>query len=234
MTGATRRLVVVAVACTVLPSALHAQTAARKKAMSDRGWGPEYASAKEGAEGVSGWFDELVYGNDTDWDVQSDHCYQHLEDMRRFLDDAPMYWAEGGPGKDGETISLSDGNLVEWIVVFQRDSTRSNEEMLNLLLHEGWHWVHEETEEGTDASKAELCAWIPANEDDDDSGGGNTPRPQTCTETLVWVEPETIPVFVKPEPTDSGSGEPLPGCECVPTPVPGITIEVNSGYWTER
>lgn len=128
----------------------------------------------------------------------------HRDDMESFLGDpdilgtgANMFWAEdqlSGDPRDGQTISASDGNFTHWFVVFQRRS-RTDDEMLNLLLHEGWHWVHEETEEGTAALKAEACAWIPLEEEKpecgagaDCNGGGETPKPKkVCTEQQVYV-----------------------------------------------
>ena len=135
-----------------------------------------------------------------------------------------------------ETVEGPDTVIVSAIILDRPLYAEPHAFVLRVLLHEAAHHAGYGHTGHFTAQQAERCAVLgpPLEEDDDDPGGGNTPRPQTCTETRVWVEPETITVFVKPEATDSGSGEPLPGCECVPTPVPGITIEVDSGYWTEK
>ncbi|MXW68017.1 MAG: hypothetical protein F4Z72_13585 [Gemmatimonadales bacterium] len=122
-------------------------------------------------------------------------CGQHQLDMEKFYNGAPMYWAVDNMddefGRDGQTIRATDGNVVEFLSVFNWERSRSDDEMLNLLLHEGWHWVHKETEEGTDAEDAERCASISLEEDDDDpEGGGETPEEPTtptCTDQQVWV-----------------------------------------------
>ena len=194
----TGRLAVLA--CTVLlPAALHAQgvAAAREKAMRDNNWGPiqqndgtyAYLSARSEAD-MERWRDLL---DKAQWSTVSGiDCEQHQLDMEKFYNGAPMYWAVDvmphSAGRDGQTIRATDGNVVEFLSVFNWEISRSDDEMLNLLLHEGWHWVHKETEEGTDAEDAERCAALSLEEEDDDEpGGGENPTEPVCEEKLVAV-----------------------------------------------
>ena len=181
----TARLAVLAVACAVLlPSELHAQGVppARKQKMREAGWtdrNRDFASARWDEHGRIDEFNRLVA--DARWKTDQT-CTQHKADMKSFLDGAIMYWAEDGVAtREGQTLRLDDGNVVEWLVVFNWDlyDQWNDDAMLNLLLHEGWHWVHKETEEGTAAGKAEDCAWIPNKEDDDNP---SDPGGTTCTE----------------------------------------------------
>lgn len=248
MTGAMRRLAVVAIAFIVLPSALHAQIPElRLKKMIERGWTQltrDFASARWGEHGRIDEFADLVA--DARW-AEDETCQQHKDDMETFLDpngSAIMYWGEHGT-EDGETLRVSDGNVVEWIVMFNWDlyNDWDEERMLRTLLHEGWHWAHKETEEGTAAKNAENCAWIPLEEEDDDEpsqGGGEDPN-EGCEQRQRWVPPVTRDEFRKPESTQS-SGQRYE-TEFEPTYVlPGIvvsasskgrwvTVVVEEGYW---
>jgi len=198
MTGV--RLAVLACAV-LLPAALHAQgvAPAREKAMRDAQWGPirqddgTYAYLSARSDEDMDHFRDLL--DKAQWsDVNGVDCDQHQKDMKKFLNGAPMYWAvdkmsEDG-GRDGQTLRATDGNVVEFISVFEWKS-RSDDGMLNLLLHEGWHWINKETKEGVNALRAERCASMPNEEDDDDpEGGGETPEEPTtptCTDQQVWV-----------------------------------------------
>ncbi len=183
--------------------ALHAQTALHKEKMGDLGWVDPYSNARIGPEGQWGWFRDLL--DDAKWDYSNPTCLQHEQDMEEFIGPSEdkgtrMYWArDRTKRRQGQTISVSYGGQTEWFVVFQR-GTYSDDDMLNLLLHEGWHRIHEETDEGTAAKAAENCAWIPLEEEDDecaaadglaaDCNGGETPEEPTtptCTDQQVWV-----------------------------------------------
>lgn len=202
--------------------ALHAQSALHKEKMGELGWVDPYSNARMGPEGQWTWFRELL--DDAKWDDSNPTCLQHEQDMEEFIGPSEdkgtvMYWArDRTKRRQGQTISVSYGGQTEWFVVFQR-ATYSDDDMLNLLLHEGWHWAHKETAEGTAAKAAENCAWIPLEEEDDecasadgmaaDCNGGGTPKPETCTETQEWVPPVTIEVFVKPESSTLEQGSPV-------------------------
>jgi len=163
MTGV--RLAVLACAV-LLPAALHAQgvAPAREKAMRDAQWGPirqddgTYAYLSARSDEDMDHFRDLL--DKAQWsDVNGVDCDQHQKDMKKFLNGAPMYWAvdkmsEDG-GRDGQTLRATDGNVVEFISVFEWKS-RSDDGMLNLLLHEGWHWINKETKEGVNALRAEF------------------------------------------------------------------------------
>ena len=237
MSGAMSRLAVLAIASVLLPSALHAQTnkadSLRRDAMHKNGWDNPVSALWDEEMGRIDEFTELV--NDARWKTD-ETCQQHKTDMQTFLVGAVMYWAEDRvDSRSGQTLSVTAG-ITEFFVVFNRDlyDKWDEDQMLATLLHEGWHWAHKETVEGTKAGKAESCAWLPLEEEDDDdpNGTGETPTTENCDETLEWVEPVTDEVFVKPPSTqlEGSSLTGLPGVD--PVPISGITVSAESkGEW---
>ena len=188
----TGRLAVLAAACAVLlPAALHAQgvPASREKAMHDRGWGPvqfddgtkdRYLSAR--ADEYMDVFRDLL--DRAQWSTVSGiDCGQHKDDMEAFYNGALMYWGTSNAAREGETIRAEDAaGTVEWLVVFDYQKMWKSwdaDAMLDLLLHEGWHWTHKETKETPEAEDAERCASMPNEEDDDNP---SDPGGTTCTE----------------------------------------------------
>ncbi|MDE0073791.1 MAG: hypothetical protein F4X13_04140 [Gammaproteobacteria bacterium] len=202
MTGAMRRLALVALACTILPSALDAQVYwLFQQAMEDEGWSDPFRSARDipsdSAFGID-HINDLVFGDETTWRAgtlgQAD-CTALNTGMIKFIREAPLYYAERlATDIDGQTIKVALGDDYRFISVLRRDTMRSGKDLLKLVLHEGWHWVNEEEVETLAAEHAERCAeWNPLEEEEetcDGCGGGDPEVPettQTCTDQQVWV-----------------------------------------------
>lgn len=112
---------------------------------------------------------------------------------------------------------------------------------LEVLLHEAAHHAGYGHTGPFTAYMAEKCAVLgpPLEEEDDpacgdgaDCGGGGTPEP-VCTETQEWIPPVTMEVWVKPESTMGESGPPVDLDHEVGAYLPGIVVNVESGYWAE-
>lgn len=203
MTGAMRRLAFVALACTVLPSALHAQeiNEHNERAMLRQGWLPTFRSARDipsdSAFGID-HINDLVFGDETTWKVGTlgrADCTALSTGMVKFLREAPIYYARRPQGdRDGQTLKVTLGADYRFISVLRRDTMRSGKDLLELALHEGWHWINEEEVETRAAQDAEGCAeWNPKEEEEEtcDGCGGEDPEvpetTQTCTDQQVWV-----------------------------------------------
>ncbi|MDE2678265.1 MAG: hypothetical protein OXI76_10195 [Gemmatimonadota bacterium] len=210
---------------------------ARKKAMNDHGWGPhpdfdnKYASAPSDAD--MDWFRDLL--DRAQWSTVSGiNCDQHQKDMKKLLNGAPMYWAKDElGGRDGQTINANDGNVDDWIFVFDWKK-RSDDAMLDLLLHEGWHWVHKETEEGTDAEDAERCASISLEEEDDEpSEGGGDPEEPECEEKLVEETYIDFELQERPEQACSVGDDGIMAVYCVNVVVK-VWVPVEKTRWVMK
>ena len=105
-------------------------------------------------------------------------------------------------------------------------------ELLVAVLHEAAHHAGYPNHQAAEYA-AQNCIDDEDDEDDDDPGG-NTGTTETCTETLEWVPPVTVPVFVKPEPSTTEGGGTLPGPPGVtPTPLPPVVVGFDSGKWVD-
>ncbi len=182
MIGATRYAILMIVA-SAFPVTLHAQIhEPYKEAMKDKGWLAPYESLHDRS-----WLNTLVFGDDTIWETDDD-CTALKSGMGIFLSNAPMYYAQR-PAEDmfAETLKVTLGDDYEFIVAFVDDDTRPGADWLADLLHEGWHWIHEETEEGTAAAAAENCARLRLEEDNEPTGNPVMPPEPVCEEKTRWV-----------------------------------------------
>ena len=144
------------------------------------------------------WFEDVVFGDDTIWETDED-CKTLSDDMAVFLSNAPMYYATPAAAtRSAETLMVAAGSDTVFIVVFDRTELPTGDALLNTLLHEGYHWIHETLDHGGgfDAYDAEDCARIPREDPQCDGCGGGTVT--TCTDEpytykewdWVWTEIE--------------------------------------------
>ena len=238
MSGAMSRLAVLAAACLVLlPSALHAQAnkadSLRRAEMKDRGWDNPRSALWDEEMGSIDEFTDLV--NDARWEPDQT-CQQHKLNMQKFLVGAVMYWAkDAGGSRNGETISITTGGITEFFVVFNRKlwDKWDKEQMLKTLLHEGWHWAHKETVEGTKAKKAERCAWLPLEEDDDEPGEGGGESTETCEDVWRPALTTTVPVWVVPTDCNDNEDE-AETCDFETGICTGMRLHVCPGKWVDQ
>ena len=236
MSGAMSRLAVLAIASVLLPSALHAQQnvadSLRRAEMRDRGWA-DAESALWGEKSRIDEFTDLV--NDARWKTD-ETCQQHKTDMQTFLVGAVMYWAtDQGNSRNGETMSISAGGITEFFVVFNQKlyANWNKDQMLKTLLHEGWHWAHKETVEGTKAKRAESCAWIPLEEDDDEPGEGGGEPTETCEDVWRPALTTTVPVWVVPTDCNDNEDE-AETCDFGTGICTGMRLHVCPGKWVDQ
>ena len=102
--------------------------------------------------------------------------------------------------------------------------------MLVTILHEAAHHIGHASHYAAELA-ARSCLREEEEEEDDPGGGEETPQ-VTCTESTVWVEPETEEVWVPPSGGTTGPGTVNPGPDGVTAvPIEGITVSVAGGYW---